>query len=135
MKDTALERLHMLFRRIWIAWASTFVVAIFLWVVWVAARSIFGGLLLGLVGGAYVIYSMIRQGHLRDGLQGRPLYASGMLGMVTRLVVLIAVLVVALKGHSVNPYATFAGYFLGFIFVFVGLFAFARGQRTIAGGK
>ncbi|RIV21016.1 hypothetical protein D2Q93_10920 [Alicyclobacillaceae bacterium I2511] len=87
------------------------------------------GLLLGEVGGAYVVYSMIRQGHLRDRLQGRALFASGMSGMFTRLAVLATIMVVAVKTPQVSPYMALVGYMLGFVLVFVGLIGFVRNQK------
>lgn len=84
------------------------------------------GLLLGEMGGAYVVYSMIRQGHLKDGLAGAALFASGMMGMLTRLVVLVAVMIVAVKTPNINPFTALVGYLLGFVLVFFGLYGFVR---------
>ncbi|PWI58017.1 hypothetical protein BM613_06115 [Sulfoacidibacillus thermotolerans] len=100
-----------------------------------SAQPDMNGLLLGELGGAYVYYSMIRQGHLRDGLQGKALFASGMLGMVTRFVVLIAVMVVAVKSPGVNPFAALVGYLLGFVLLFFGLYGYAKNRRITPGGK
>ncbi len=105
------------------------------WLIFRNAQSDINGLLLGEVGGAYVYYSMVRQGHLRDGLEGNALFASGMLGMITRLVVLIAVMVVAIKSPDVNPFTALVGYLLGFALIFFGLYGFAKRGRTSSGGK
>lgn len=104
------------------------------WAVFGAIRSDMNGLLLGEVGGAYVVYSMVRQGHLKDGLEGKALFASGMMGMLTRLVVLAAVMVVAVKTPGVNPITALVGYLLGFAFIFFGLYGFAR-NRVKSSGK
>ena len=104
------------------------------WAVFGAIRSDLNGLLLGEAGGAYVVYSMVRQGHLKDGLEGKALFASGMMGMLTRLVVLAAVMVVAVKTPGVNPITALAGYLLGFVFIFFGLYGLAR-NRVKSSGK
>ncbi|MHB1628534.1 MAG: hypothetical protein ACYCVB_09220 [Bacilli bacterium] len=104
------------------------------WAVFGAIRSDMNGLLLGEAGGAYVVYSMVRQGHLKDGLEGKALFASGMMGMLTRLVVLAAVMVVAVKTPGVNPITALAGYLLGFVFIFFGLYGLAR-NRVKSSGK
>ncbi|MHB1684751.1 MAG: hypothetical protein ACYCYO_18315 [Bacilli bacterium] len=104
------------------------------WAVFGAIRPEMNGLLLGEVGGAYVVYSMVRQGHLKDGMMGRALFASGMTGMLTRLVVLVTVMVVAVKTPGVNPITALVGYLLGFACIFFGLYGFAR-NRVKSSGK
>lgn len=103
------------------------------WLALPSQRPLWNGLLLGEAGGAYVVYSMMRQGHLKDGLDGRALFASGMMGAATRLVVLAAVMVVAVKTPGVNPFAALAGYLAGFAVIFVGLYGYARGRRLTSG--
>ncbi|MCL6627267.1 ATP synthase subunit I [Alicyclobacillus shizuokensis] len=98
------------------------------WAVALPWRSVMNGLLLGEAGGAYAVYSMIRYGHRHGGLEGKALFASGMLGMFTRLAVLAAVMVAAVKLPNVNPYAALIGYLLGFVLVFVGLYGYARNR-------
>lgn len=98
-------------------------------------RSIWDGLLIGEAGGAYVVFSMMRQGHLKDGLDGRALFASGMAGAATRMIVLAAVMVVAVKTPGVNPFAALAGYLAGFAVILVGLFGYVRGRRLSSGGR
>jgi hypothetical protein len=110
------------------AWvgAAGFLVTALVWLVATPWRPVMNGLLLGEVGGAYVVYSMIRYGHRHGGLEGKALFASGMLGMFTRLVVLAAIMVVAMKLPDVNPYAALVGYLLGFVLIFAGLYGYAR---------
>ncbi len=85
------------------------------------------GLLLGEVGGAYIVYSMIRHGHVGGELSGRSLYISGMLGYLTRFMVVLAGMIVAVKLPVVfNPYATIVGYILGFVLVIVGMASFVK---------
>jgi uncharacterized Tic20 family protein len=87
------------------------------------------GLLLGEIGGAYVVFSMIRQGHHDDDTQGTALFASGMAGTFTRLAVLAAIMVISVKLRTyINPYTALIGYLLGFVFIFVGLYGYARNQ-------
>ncbi|MCI0183368.1 ATP synthase subunit I [Sulfoacidibacillus ferrooxidans] len=105
------------------------------WLIFRNVQSDMNGLLLGELGGAYVFYSMVRQGHLRDGLEGKALFASGMLGMFTRFVVLVAVMIVAVKSPHVNPFTTLVGYLLGFVLIFVGLYGFSKNERSTPGGK
>jgi hypothetical protein len=108
-------------------------------VVWLLVpvwRVAVNGLLLGELGGAYVVISMIRQGHLNDNTQGTALFASGMAGTFTRLAVLAAVMVVSLKLKStMNPYTALVGYLLGFVFIFAGLYGYARNQRPTPQAK
>jgi hypothetical protein len=85
-------------------------------------HEVFNGLLLGEVGGAGVIWSMIRQGHLRDNRQGTALMVSGIIGFFTRMLLLIAVMVLAIKLPHVNVYAALAGYLLGFVIIVAGLY-------------
>lgn len=84
------------------------------------------GLLLGEVGGAYVVYSMIRHGHVGGGMEGRSLFLSGMIGYLTRFMVVLAGMVVAVKVPVFNPFATLVGYLLGFALVIAGMAGFAR---------
>ncbi|GGJ10929.1 hypothetical protein GCM10010885_20200 [Alicyclobacillus cellulosilyticus] len=128
---TELERLKKRIRAIWLAGAVVFALTLLVWFVARPWHAVTSGLLLGEAGGAYVVYSLIRQGHLDDGMQGTALFASGMLGLFTRLVVLVAVLVVALKWKGVNPYAALAGYLLGFVLVFAGMYGIARNRGSI----
>ncbi|MCY0876646.1 MAG: hypothetical protein OWT28_10325 [Firmicutes bacterium] len=94
-------------------------------------RPEINGLLLGEAGAAYVVYSMLRQGHLKDGMTGAPLFASGMMGMFTRLVVLGTVMIVAVKTPGINPIATLVGYLLGFVLIFFGLLGIVRTSGQI----
>ncbi|MCF8567153.1 hypothetical protein LLE49_20755 [Alicyclobacillus tolerans] len=125
-----LERLRLRFRAIKLAGISVFVVTLLVWLTIPAWRSELNGLLIGEVGGAYVVYSLIRQGHLNDGLEGTALFASGMLGTFTRLLVLAVVMIAAIKLPHVNVYAALIGYLLGFVLIFAGLYGFARNRRT-----
>jgi hypothetical protein len=85
-------------------------------------HEVFNGLLLGEVGGLGVIWSMIRQGHLRDNRQGTALMVSGIIGFFTRMILLIAVMVLAIKLPHVNVIAALAGYLLGFVIIVAGLY-------------
>ncbi|EJY56624.1 hypothetical protein URH17368_0589 [Alicyclobacillus hesperidum URH17-3-68] len=90
-------------------------------------RTIFSGLLLGEFGGLFVVLSMIRQGHHNDNMQGPALFASGMLGMFSRLVLIVLIMIISLKFKTLfNPYTALVGYVLGFAFVFAGLYSYAR---------
>lgn len=101
--------------------------------VWRLAMS---GLLLGEFGGLYVVFSMFRQGHHNDETQGAVLFASGMVGMFTRLILIVVIMVISLKFRTVfNPYTALIGYVLGFAFVFVGLYSYAKNQNAIPRGK
>ena len=84
------------------------------------------GLLLGELGGAYVVYSMIRHGHVGGELAGKSLYISGMLGYVTRFMVVLAGMIVAVKLPLFNPYMTIIGYMLGFALVIIGMAGFIK---------
>lgn len=108
------------------------VLTVLAWFVLRNWRDALNGLLLGELGGVYVVYSMIRQGHLRDRLQGKALFASGMSGMFTRMAVLAAIMVVAVKTPQVNPYLALVGYMLGFVLVFIGLVGFVRNQKRFS---
>ncbi|WP_245632700.1 ATP synthase subunit I [Alicyclobacillus kakegawensis] len=114
----------------WIAYvgAAGLLLTAAVWAVALPWRSVMNGLLLGEAGGAYAVYSMIRYGHRHGGLEGKALFASGMLGMFTRLAVLAAVMVAAVKLPHVNPYAALVGYLLGFVLVFAGLYGYARNR-------
>lgn len=102
-------------------------------VVWIGVgswREALGGLFIGELGGAYVVYSLIAQGHHNDDTQGIALFTSGMLGMFTRLLALVAVIVIAeLWRTYFNPYTALIGYLLGFVIIFVGLYGIARNQK------
>ena len=102
-------------------------------VVWLAVgvwRHALSGLLLGELGGAYVVVSLIAQGHRNDDTQGTALFASGMIGMFTRILALVAVMVIAEHWRSYfNPYMALIGYVLGFVFIFIGLYGFARNRN------
>lgn len=101
------------------------------WPLLSSLRAEINGLLLGEAGGAYVVYSMLRQGHLKDGMTGVPLFASGMMGMFTRLVVLGTVMIVAVKTPGISPIATLVGYLLGFVLIFFGLLGIVRSTGQI----
>ncbi|WP_304458393.1 hypothetical protein [Alicyclobacillus sendaiensis] len=91
------------------------------------ARPVFSGLLLGEMGGLFVIFSMIRQGHLNDNVQGQMLFASGMVGMFARLALIVVIMVIALKFRAVfNPYAALVGYALSFVFIIIGMYRYAK---------
>ena len=83
--------------------------------------EVWNGLLLGEAGGAGVVWSMVRQGHLRDDHQGSALMVSGIIGFFTRILLLIAVIVLAIKLPHINVVAALAGYLLGFVFIVAGL--------------
>lgn len=100
-----------------LTFAATFVMS--------SHRSVLEGLLVGEGGGAYVVYSMIRQGHRNDRVTGSALFASGIAGMFTRLVVLAVVLLAAIKIH-VSAVSALGGYLLGYVFLFSGLAGFLR---------
>jgi len=90
-------------------------------------RVALSGLLLGEFGGLYVVFSMFRQGHHKDNTQGTALFASGMVGMFTRLILIVIIMVVSLKFRAVfNPYTALVGYVLGFVCVFAGLYGYAK---------
>ncbi|CAM3770639.1 ATP synthase subunit I [Alicyclobacillus pomorum] len=84
-------------------------------------HEVLNGLLIGEVGGAGAVWSMVRQGHLRDNQQGPALMVSGIIGFFTRMILLIAVMVLAIKLPHVNVIAALVGYLLGFVFIVVGL--------------
>jgi hypothetical protein len=116
----------------WTGVVAILLVALLWWLLPVY-RPYTGGLFIGQLGGAYVVYSMIRQGHLRDETGGTALFASGMLGLFTRLIVLVLVIVAAEKLPRVNVYAALVGYLLGFVWIIVGIYGFAKRRGTIAG--
>lgn len=126
-----LERLNRRLRAIKLTGLGFFVLTLVVWLIARDWRTAMNGLVLGEVGGAYVVYSMIRQGHVNDGTQGTILFASGIIGMVTRWVVLAAVMVVALKVPHINVYTAVIGYMLGFVFIFAGLYGYVRDQNSI----
>ena len=128
-------RLQARFRAIALAGAGIFALTLLARAALPGVRPAVNGLILGETGGAYVVYSMIRQGHLRDGLTGKPLFASGMLGMFTRFAVLVAVMIIAVKSPQMNPLTALAGYMLGFVLIFAGLIGHAGNRRLTSGGK
>lgn len=94
-------------------------------------REALSGLLLGELGGAYVVVSMIYQGHRNDTTTGPALFASGMVGMFSRMIAMVVVMVIALHWkHYFNPYFALIGFLLGNVFVFVGFYGLARNQNT-----
>jgi hypothetical protein len=108
-------------------WGLAFIgLTILAWLVFFMWRAAMNGLLLGELGGAYVVFSMIRQGHHNDKMEGPALFASGMLGMFTRLIVLGLVMFISLKVPHFNPFTALIGYLLGFVFIFVGLYGYAK---------
>jgi hypothetical protein len=110
-------------------WGLAFIgLTILAWLVLGMWRDAMNGLLLGELGGAYVVFSMIRQGHHNDNMEGPALFASGMLGMFTRLIVLAIVMFVSLKVPHFNPFTALIGYLFGFVFIFVGLYGYAKNQ-------
>ncbi len=131
--DDAVLRLTRSFRRIWVTFGVLVFLTCIAWLAWLQGRSYVDGLLLGQVGGAYVIFSMIRQGHLRDGLSGKPLLLSGMLGMFSRYIVLILVMVIAIKTPPFSPYTTLIGYLLGLVVFVVGMAIHERTRKTVTG--
>lgn len=128
-----LDRLNRRLRTIKLTGLGIVVLTIAVWLIVSAWRVEVNGLLLGEVGGSYVVYSMIRQGHVNDGTQGPILFASGIIGMVTRWAVLAAVIVIAVKVPSINVYAAVVGYMLGFILIIAGLYSYVRNQSSIPG--
>lgn len=97
-------------------------------------RNAVRGLLIGEIGGVYVMFSMIRQGHLKDGLMGNALFAAGMVGMVMRWVALGLVLYVAYKLHA-SFVGALLGYLSGFGIIFISLSSFLRNPGTRTGQK
>ncbi|MCY0888700.1 MAG: hypothetical protein OWQ59_09620 [Alicyclobacillaceae bacterium] len=101
------------------------------WVVLSAERVWVSGLLLGELGGAVVVLTLIRGGQPNSQTTGAPLLLSGIVGTILRFGTLAVVMVVASKWHTVfNPYMTLVGFLLGFVFIFVGLYGIARNQDT-----
>lgn len=131
--DSDLRPLYTHIGLMWRVGAGLFVLTLLGWVFLRGIRPDMNGLLLGELGGAYVVYSMIRQGHVKDGMEGRVLFASGMLGMFTRFIVLVAVIVVAVKTPGVNPLAALGGYLLGFALIVFGMWGYARNRRKASG--
>lgn len=113
-------------------WGLAFIgLTVIAWLVLGHWREALSGLLLGELGGAYVVLSLIHQGHRNDSTAGTALFASGIIGMFTRVIALIAVMVIAEHWRTFfNPYAALIGYLLGFVFIFVGLYGFAKSQNT-----
>ncbi|GMA63545.1 hypothetical protein NZD89_27185 [Alicyclobacillus fastidiosus] len=122
----SVDRLNKRLRAITISWLVFIGLTVLAWIVLADWRVAVNGLLLGELGGLYVVFSMIRQGHHNNNTQGAALFASGMVGMFTRLILIVLIMVVSLKFRAVfNPYAALIGYLLGFVFVFVGLYSYA----------
>ncbi|MFB5191021.1 hypothetical protein [Alicyclobacillus fastidiosus] len=122
----SVDRLNKRLRAITISWLVFIGLTVLAWIVLADLRVAVSGLLLGELGGLYVVFSMIRQGHHNNNTQGAALFASGMVGMFTRLILIVLIMVVSLKFRTVfNPYAALIGYLLGFVFVFVGLYSYA----------
>lgn len=100
-------------------------------IVWVFAggwRQLVGGLFIGELGGAYVLLSLT---HRNDDMEGTALFASGMIGMFTRIIALVAVIVIAEHWRTYfNPYMALIGYMLGFVFVVAGIYGFAKSRNT-----
>ncbi|KPV42816.1 hypothetical protein [Alicyclobacillus ferrooxydans] len=113
-------------------WGLAFIVLTV--IAWIAIRGLhqlIGGLFIGELGGAYVLVSLIGQGHRNDDMEGTALFASGMLGMFTRIIALVIVMVVAEHWRTYfNPYTALVGYLLGFVFVVAGLYGFAKSRKT-----
>lgn len=128
-----LDRLNRRLRTIKLTGLGIVVLTLVVWLIVSAWRVEVNGLLLGEVGGAYVVYSMIRQGHVNDGTQGPILFASGIIGMVTRWAVLAAVIVIAVKVPSINVYTAVIGYMFGFVLIIAGLYSYVRNQSSIPG--
>lgn len=97
-------------------------------ILWLAVpmwRPLFGGLIIGEIGGGASVASMFRQGHANDDLQGPMLMLSGVIGYFIRILVLVAVMLVASRVH-VNVYASLVGYLLGFAILVTALYGYAR---------
>lgn len=128
--ESSLDRLNARVRAIKL-WGLAFIVlTVVVWLILREWHHALAGLLLGELGGAYVVVSLIGFGHRNDKTEGLALFASGMVGMFTRILALIAVMVIAEHWKSVfNPYTALIGYLLGFVFIFVGLYGFAKNQN------
>lgn len=113
-------------------WGLVFIgLTVVAWLIVGAWRELLGGLFIGELGGAYVVVSLIGQGHRNDGMQGIGLFTSGMVGMFTRVLALVAVMVIAEHWRAYfNPYTALIGYLLGFVIISVGLYGIARNQKT-----
>lgn len=132
----SVDRLTRRLRYILIAWLVFIGLTVLSWLFLGPWRIVVNGLLLGELGGLYVVFSMIRQGHHNDDTQGTALFASGMVGMFTRLILIVAIMVVSLKFRTTfNPYTALIGYLLGFVFVFVGLYRYAMNRDEISKEK
>lgn len=119
------ERLNFRIRVIQFIGLGILAVTVVVWLAIPGWKHVTSGLCLGELGGAYVVYSMIRQGHRNDDVQGAALFMSGILGMITRFVVLALVVIAALKWH-VSPVSALVGYLSGFVLVFAGLAGYMR---------
>lgn len=126
------DRLTRRLRKITVAWLIFIGITAVSWPFLAPWRVVVNGLLLGELGGLYVVFSMIRQGHHNDNTQGPALFASGIVGMFTRLILIVVIMVISLKFPSMfNPYSALIGYLLGFVFVFVGLYSYAMNREEI----
>lgn len=124
------NRLKQRIRSITISWLVFMGITVICLFLLASLRAALSGLLLGELGGLYVVFSMFRQGHYNDNTQGTALFASGMVGMFTRLLFIVLIMIISLKFRAVfNPYTALVGYLLGFVFVFAGLYSYASGPR------
>lgn len=128
-----LEQLNTRLRRV--QWAGLAFIAVTILVRFIAPwHAELNGLLIGEAGGAGLVYSMIRQGHVRGNQQGTALMVSGIIGYFTRMVLLVAVVILAIKLPHVNVIAALVGYLLGFVFIVAGLYKSAKnepGQKIV----
>lgn len=110
-------------------WGLAFlVVTLIVWALVGPWRQLIGGLFVGELGGAYVVLSLT---HRNDDMEGTALFASGMIGMFTRIIALVVVMVIAEHWRTYfNPYMALVGYLLGFVFVVAGLYGFAKSRNT-----
>ncbi|WAH36868.1 ATP synthase subunit I [Alicyclobacillus dauci] len=128
----SVDRLNKRLRTITISWLVFIGLTAVSWFFLGPWRVAVNGLFLGELGGLYVVFSMFRQGHHNDDTQGTALFASGMVGMFTRLILIVVIMVISLKFRTVfNPYAALIGYLLGFVFVFVGLYSYVKNPSRI----
>jgi nitrate/nitrite transporter NarK len=130
------DRLDKRLRTITISWLVFIGLTAICWACLGGWRVAISGLLLGELGGLYVVFSMFRQGHHNDQMQGTALFASGMVGMFTRLILIVLIMVISLKFRAIfNPYTALIGYVLGFVFVFAGLYGYARNPDSTSQEK
>jgi len=122
-------RLNARIRVIYIAGLACLLVSGIALLIVPAVRLELIGLLIGELGGAYVVYSLIRQGHRNDEVTGAALFGSGMLGMITRIVVLAVAIIVAMKTHT-SAVLALGGYMLGYVLTFIGMAGYFRSNTT-----